>query len=330
MTYLSEIEKIEEAREASTMALVVAAPKRSPRRRASEDPDLDRGIISPSERRKLSVRLGLIILGVVVIGTLAIVSVGPILWLGKSSISTTQDILRQPFAWWPSGVQWENLADAWFGIDVSRALLNTVYVAAGNWALGLLVALTGGYVLAILRPRYAGVLTSLVLATLFIPSVVSLVSLYLTVIEVPLLHVNLIDTFWSVWLPSAATAFNVLLVKNFFEGLPREVFEAARVDGANSFDIFVRIVLPMSKPIIGVVSLLTLVSAWKEFLWPLLVLPSPELQPLSVVLYKSANTAETAVLIAGMFISVIVPLLLFLVFQKQFLRSAGQAGAIKG
>ena len=109
-----------------------------------------------------------------------------------------------------------------------------------------------------------------------------------------------------------------------------EIFEAARVDGANSFDGFWRIVLPMSKPIIGVVSLLTLVSAWKEFLWPLLVLPSPDLQPLSVVLYKAANTAETAVLIAGMFISVIVPLLLFLLFQKQFLRSAGQAGAIKG
>ena len=73
--------------------------------------------------------------------------------------------------------------------------MNTIFIAAGNWALGLLVALTGGYVLAILRPRYAGVLTGMVLATLFIPSVVSLVSLYLTVIEVPLLHVNLVDTF---------------------------------------------------------------------------------------------------------------------------------------
>ncbi|MGA1835412.1 carbohydrate ABC transporter permease [Herbiconiux sp. 11R-BC] len=294
------------------------------------DPDIDRGIISPSERSRPSVRLGLLVLSIVVIGTLALVAAGPILWLAKSAVSTTQDILREPFAWWPSGIQWDNLVQAWNGIDVGRALANTVLIALGNWFFGLLVALTGGYALAILRPRYARVLTAMVLATLFIPSIVSLVSLYLTVIDVPLIHANLIDTFWSVWLPSAATAFNVLLVKNFFEGLPKEVFEAARVDGANALDVFWRIVLPMSKPIIGVVSLLTLVSAWKEFLWPLLVLPSAGVQPLSVVLYKAANTAETAVLIAGMFISVIIPLLLFLVFQKQFLRSAGQAGAIKG
>ncbi len=294
------------------------------------DPDIDRGIISPSERSRLSVRLGLLVLSILVIGTLALVAAGPILWLAKSAVSTTQDILREPFAWWPSGIQWDNLVQAWNGIDVGRALANTVLIALGNWFFGLLVALTGGYALAILRPRYARVLTAMVLATLFIPSIVSLVSLYLTVIDVPLIHANLIDTFWSVWLPSAATAFNVLLVKNFFEGLPKEVFEAARVDGANALDVFWRIVLPMSKPIIGVVSLLTLVSAWKEFLWPLLVLPSAGVQPLSVVLYKAANTAETAVLIAGMFISVIIPLLLFLVFQKQFLRSAGQAGAIKG
>ncbi len=319
-------------RSAAPLPTGAPEPGRRPRRTArgggAEEPD--RGIISPSERRKLSVRMGLLVLSVLVIGTLALVAIGPILWLAKSAVSSTQDILRDPFGWWPDGVQWGNLAKAWDGIDVGRALWNTVLIAAGNWFFGLLVSLTGGYSLAVLRPRYAKVLSAMVLATLFIPSVVSLVSLYLTVIDVPLLHVNLVDTFWAVWLPSAATAFNVLLIKNFFEGLPKEVFEAARVDGANAFDVFWRIVLPMSRPIIAVVSLLSLVSAWKEFLWPLLVLPSPDVQPLSVVLYKAANTAETAVLIAGMFISVIVPLVVFLAFQKQILRSAGQSGAIKG
>jgi multiple sugar transport system permease protein len=90
------------------------------------------------------------------------------------------------------------------------------------------------------------------------------------------------------------------------------------------------IVLPMSKPVLGVVSLLTIVAAWKDFLWPMLVLPSPDLQPLSVGLYRISDTAPTSLLMAGMFISVIIPVLLFVIFQKQFLRSAGQAGAIKG
>ncbi|MEU8325390.1 carbohydrate ABC transporter permease [Nonomuraea sp. NPDC048881] len=290
----------------------------------------ERGILSSGERRRPATRVVFTGLIVAVLACLAIVAAGPILWLAKSAVSTSQDILRDPFGWWPSGIRWDNLARAWNGMDIGRALANTVWIAAGNWFFGLLVALTGGYSLAILRPRYAGVVSAAVMATLFIPGVVSLVSLYLTVIDVPGVGANLIDSYWAVWLPAAAHAFNVLLVKNFFAELPKEVFEAAKVDGANSFEVFRRIVLPMSRPIIAVVSLLTLVSAWKEFLWPLLVLPSPDLQPLSVVLYKISATAETSTLIAAMFIAVILPLVFFLLFQKQFLRSAGRAGAVKG
>ncbi|MER6509013.1 carbohydrate ABC transporter permease [Nonomuraea sp. NPDC001636] len=290
----------------------------------------ERGILSGGERRRPATRVVFTGLIVAVLACLAIVAAGPILWLAKSAVSTSQDILRDPFGWWPSGIRWDNLARAWNGMDIGRALANTVWIAAGNWFFGLLVALTGGYSLAILRPRYAGVVSAAVMATLFIPGVVSLVSLYLTVIDVPGVGANLIDSYWAVWLPAAAHAFNVLLVKNFFAELPKEVFEAAKVDGANSFEVFRRIVLPMSRPIIAVVSLLTLVSAWKEFLWPLLVLPSPDLQPLSVVLYKISATAETSTLIAAMFIAVILPLVFFLLFQKQFLRSAGRAGAVKG
>ncbi|GGT30823.1 carbohydrate ABC transporter permease [Nonomuraea spiralis] len=290
----------------------------------------ERGILSTGERRRPATRVVFTGLIVAVLACLAVVAAGPILWLAKSAVSTSQDILRDPFGWWPSGIRWDNLARAWNGMDIGRALANTVWIAAGNWFFGLLVALTGGYSLAILRPRYAGVVSAAVMATLFIPGVVSLVSLYLTVIDVPGIGANLIDSYWAVWLPAAAHAFNVLLVKNFFAELPKEVFEAAKVDGANSFEVFRRIVLPMSRPIIAVVSLLTLVSAWKEFLWPLLVLPSPDLQPLSVVLYKISATAETSTLIAAMFIAVILPLVFFLLFQKQFLRSAGRAGAVKG
>jgi len=122
----------------------------------------------------------------------------------------------------------------------------------------------------------------------------------------------------------------VLLVARFFDRLPRDVFEAAKIDGAGVFRVFWSIVLPMSRPVVGVVSLLTIVGSWKEFLWPLLVLPSPDLQPLSVGLYRISDTAPTSLLMAGMFISVIIPIGLFLLFQRQFLRSAGQAGAIKG
>ena len=300
------------------------------KRPVSPEESEDRTNISELDRTRRSVRfLTAVLAGVVILG-LIVVSFGPLLWLFKAALSTSQDILKYPFEWWPSGIQWQNLPDAWSQIRVGQYLLNTVWMAAGCWFFGLLVALTGGYGISILRPKYAKVVNVAVLATLFIPGVVSLISLYVTVLDVPLIGVNLVNTFWSVWLPTAANAFNVLLVARFFDRLPRDVFEAAKIDGAGVFRVFWSIVLPMSRPVVGVVSLLTIVGSWKEFLWPLLVLPSPDLQPLSVGLYRISDTAPTSLLMAGMFISVIIPIGLFLLFQRQFLRSAGQAGAIKG
>lgn len=300
------------------------------RRRRTDDETQDRTNISDLERKRTRVRVGLVVLNVLLIVFLLVISAGPLLWLAKAAVSTSQDILREPFGWWPSGIQWQNLADAWVKVNIGQYLLNTVWIAVGTWFFGMLVALTGGYGISILRPKYAKVINALVLATLFIPGVVSLISQYVTILDMPLLHWNLINTFWAVWLPGAASAFNVLLVTRFFDALPKDVFEAAKIDGAGPFQIFWRIVLPMSKPIIGVTSLITIIGAWKEFLWPLLVLPSPALQPLSVGLYRVTSSAEQSLLMAGMFISVVLPVVLFLMFQKQFLRSAGQAGAIKG
>ena len=112
-----------------------------------------------------------------------------------------------------------------------------------------------------LRPRYAPVLNGLVLATLFIPAVVLLVPLYLTIVRPAAVGTRCSTTIWAVWLPAAANAFNILLVKRFFDNLPREVFEAARTDGAGPFRLFWSIVLPMSRPILGVVSVFAIIAA---------------------------------------------------------------------
>lgn len=303
---------------------------RNRRRAAAAAAATERSILSAHDRKQRSIRIGLTVLAALVVGGLVLLSAGPLLWLLKSALSTSQDILRAPFGLWPSGIQWNNLYEAWTKIEFGKYLGNTVWIAAGSWFFGLLVATTGGYALSVLKPQYGKLVSAMVLATLFIPGVISLVALYMTVLDLPLLHVNLINSFWSVWLPSAANAFNVVLMRRMFDGLPHELFEAARIDGAGPFRIFAWLVLPMSKPIIGVVSLLTIVQAWKEFLWPLLVLPDEDKQPLSVALPRLQDTAETSLMMAGMFISVIIPVLLFLLFQKQFLRGAGQAGALKG
>ncbi|MCP2263914.1 carbohydrate ABC transporter permease [Promicromonospora thailandica] len=290
----------------------------------------ERGIVSSHDLRRPSVRATLGVLQGGLLVTLVVVGLGPILWLAKAAVTPTQDTLRDPLGFFPNGIDWANLATAWTRAEIDHYFVNTLIVAVGAWFFQLLVATTGGYVLSVLRPRYGNAILGLVLATLFVPSVVLLVPLYLTILDVPLVHISLLNTFWAVWLPMGASAFNVLLVKRFFDGLPREVFEAARVDGAGPFRLLWSIVLPMSKPILGVVSVFAVIAAWKDYLWPLLVLPDPGNQPLSVRLPAIAPYLELDVFLAALAISTVLPIALFLAFQRLFLSGAGLGGAVKG
>ena len=289
-----------------------------------------RGILSVADRRSPSVRRWLRVINLGLLAFLLIVGLGPMLWLAKSAITPTQDTLRMPVALWPNGMDWENLVAAWSEVHIDRYFLNTVVIALGAWLVQIVVATTAGYALSVLRPRYAPILTGLVLATLFVPAVVLLVPLYLVILDPPLLGTPLINTFWAVWLPAGANAFNILLMKRFFDNLPHDIFDAARTDGAGPFQLFWRIVLPMSRPILGVVSVFAVIATWKDYLWPLLVLPDPDVQPLSVRLPTLQGAIETDVFLAALFISSLIPIVIFLVFQRLFLNAEGVEGAVKG
>lgn len=290
----------------------------------------ERGILSPQDWRRPRVRNSARVVHAAVLLALLLFGLGPMLWLAKAAITPTQDTLRDPLAFWPNGMDWANLRDAWTRVEIDKHFFNTVIIAAGAWLVQLTVATTAGYALAVLRPRYRKVLTTLILATLFVPAVVLLVPLYLTVLNPPLLGRSLINSFWAVWLPAGASAFNVLIVQRFFANLPQEIFEAARVDGAGPYRLFWSVVLPMSRPILGVVSVFAVIASWKDFLWPLLVLQDPDKQPLSVRLPALQRFVELDEFLAALAISSIIPIALFLIFQRMFLNSAGLGGALKG
>ena len=154
--------------------------------------------------------------------------------------------------------------------------------------------------------------------------------MYLEVVQPPLIHHSFIDSYWAIWLPAGASAFNVIIMKRFFDNLPREIFEAARIDGAGPVRLFVSIVLPMSKPILAVVSIFAVLASWKDFLWPLLVLSDPNKQPVSVRLPTIFGQTELGVFLAAMLIACLVPIVGFLIFQRSFLRGTGLSGALKG
>ncbi|MFJ9390018.1 carbohydrate ABC transporter permease [Nocardioides sp. NPDC101246] len=286
--------------------------------------------VSSLDRRRTSVRWGLRGVQAAMLLGLVVVCLGPLLWLAKSAVTPTQDTLRSPISLWPNGPDLSIVTQAWTELGLSAYLVNTVVIAAGSWAVQVLVAATAGYALSVLRPRLGRVLYGAVLATMFVPIVLLLVPLYLTVLSLPVVGWSLVGTYAGAFLPAGASAFNVVIMKRFFDSLPREILDAARIDGAGPYRLFWSVVLPMSRPVLGVVSVFAVLAAWKDFIWPLIVLPDPAKQPIAVRLPSIAPTTDLSVLLAAMAISAALPILFFLLFQRFFLRSEGLEGAVKG
>jgi multiple sugar transport system permease protein len=300
------------------------------RRQRSRAPETQSGLVLKADWQRPSVRWGLGTAHTALLVLLVVVGLGPILWLAKSAITPTQDTLSSPMALFPHGFAWSNLSNAWSQVDVGLYLWNTIEIAFGSWLAQIIVATTGAFALSVLRPKWGRLITGALLTTLFVPSVVLLVPLYVEIVHPPLIGGSLINSYWAIWLPVGASAFNVILMKRFFDNLPREIFEAARIDGAGPIRLFVSIVLPMSKPILGVVSIFAVLASWKDFLWPLLVLTDVNKQPISVRLPTIEGQTDLGVFLAAMLIACLVPIIAFLVFQRSFLRGTGLSGALKG
>lgn len=294
-------------------------------RKKTKMSDEGRTLISANDLRNSGTRTAVYGWKVFFLIGLAVLGVYPIFWLFVAATSTTQDILRDPLSVWSEGFHPQNIPNAWNRIQIDLYTGNTFIIAIGTTFFMLVITLTGAYVLAVLKPRYAGFMNAAILATLFIPGVISLVPLYLTIIDL-----GIIDSWWAVWLPGAVSAFNILIVKQYLLTIPAELFEAAKMDGAGAFRVFWYIVLPMSRPIMGVIGLLTFIAAWRDFLWPLLALPSPNKRPLSVALSVAESTTELNLAMAGMLIATALPIILFLIFQKQFLSGVSATGSVKG
>jgi multiple sugar transport system permease protein len=311
---------------------VEALPAVPPAKRRPRPPEpKERGVISNSDRKNKTVRISLAVIQTMMLVGLVIAGLGPLAWSAKASMSGSQDIISNPMGIWFTPNDWGNFLQAWDGAQIGASLGNTAILAIGATATTLFVSATGAYLLSVLRPKWGPLLTGAILATLFLPGVISLIPLYLTILKMPLIGVSLQNTFWAVWLPAGASAFNVIVLKRFFDSIPRELIEAAKIDGAGPLRIFTMLVIPLSRPILGVVALLTVISSWKEYLWPLLVLTSPSVQPVSVALPRLAQGATPfAVHMAAVFLTIIVPVVLFVIFQKQFLRGVGTAGGVKG
>jgi multiple sugar transport system permease protein len=264
-----------------------------------------------------------------VIVLFTLVFLGPLYWLVSSGFKDAQEVIQTPPTLVPETFEPDNYSQAWEVMDLATLLFNTLYYAFGALAFQLILDVAAAYSLSKLRPVFGKAILGMMLATLMIPATVLVVPQYLTVLDVPIIERNLLNTPWAIWLPAVTNAFNIFLLKRFFDSIPKELLDAASMDGASSMRVLWSIVLPISRPILGVVSIFAVVGVWKDFLWPMLTLPDPSKQTLNVGIYSLSNGVPVNVLIAALTIASIPTLLIFMIFQRNIM-SGLTAGGLKG
>lgn len=264
-----------------------------------------------------------------VVVAFTLVFLGPLYWMVTGALKSGQEIAQTPPTLFPQDPQVRNYVDAWTNLDLAKLLFNTFYYAAGAVFFQLVFDTAAAYALSKLRPVFGTVILGAMLATLMIPAMVLIVPQYVTAIDLPIVHVNLLDSPWAIWLPLIANAFNIFLLKRFFDSIPEDLMAAAQVDGASPLRTLWSIILPMSRPVLGVVSIFAVTAVWKDFLWPKLVMPSPETRTVSVGIYAFAGGTPMNVVIAASVIAAIPTVVIFLIFQRNIM-SGLTTGGLKG
>ncbi|MBB4907842.1 carbohydrate ABC transporter permease [Actinophytocola algeriensis] len=290
---------------------------------------VERTLISPWAMKKRRGKLLYWLVFALVITLFTVAFVVPLLWMVLGAMKTAPELARNPPTLLPESFGAGAYTEAWEFMDLAKYFTNTVIIAAGAWLIQLAVQVPAAYALSKLRPALGRWILALMLATLMLPASALLVPTYLAITEVPIVEVNLVNSPAAIWLPAAANAFNIYLLKRFFDQIPTELLDAARIDGAGSVTTMWRIVLPLSRPIIAVVSIFSIVAAWKDFIWPLLVLQDPEIQTLSVALQRFEPDTPINLMLAGLVLASIPMVVAFLIFQRQILAGL-TAGSLKG
>ncbi len=253
----------------------------------------------------------------------------PLYWMITGALKSPDELAQIPPSFFPQSFDFGVYVEAWNQLQLGVFLKNTALYAGGAWLFTLAVDVSAAYALSKLRPMFGKVVLGLMLATLMIPPMVLLLPTYLVAKDLPILHLDLLNTPWAIWLPAAANGFFVFLLKRFFDSIPKELLEAAEIDGASPMRILWSIVLPVSRPILGVVSILSVVTVWKDFVWPLLVLPETDKMSISVGIASLSAQMPQNVLIASLVIASLPTILVFFVFQRSIMAGL-TAGSLKG
>ncbi len=250
----------------------------------------------------------------------------PILWMILSSFKADSELFAYPPKLLPSQFSLENYTDAWNRGDFGLYFKNTTIVAVTATVLTVVINTMAGYAFAKYKFKGSTAIFMMFLATMMLP---------LEVLMIPIFQVvrtfHLYNNFWGLIIPSAATPAGVFLVRQYFLTIPNEIMESARIDGASETKIFLRLMIPLAKPVMRLICIFAFLWRWNDYMWPLVVIRDTKKYTVQLALanFSGQYAVDWGSLLAMSVLTMIPVLIIFLIFQKQFMKGM-VAGAVKG
>ncbi|ETT59171.1 ABC transporter inner membrane protein [Paenibacillus sp. FSL R7-277] len=250
----------------------------------------------------------------------------PYIWMLSSSLKLNKDVFSFPMQWIPANPRWENFADIWTRIPLGRFIYNTAKLSIIVTILQLLTSSFAAYAFSKLHFRGKNVIFLGYIATIAIPWQAYMVPQFIL-----MRYMGLNNTHLAIILLQAFSAFGVFMMRQFYQGVPDELCEAARIDGLSEYGIWARIMLPLSKPALSTLTIFTFVATWNDFLGPMIYLTDTKLKTIQIGLrmFISQYSAEYGLIMAASVVSIIPVVIVFLALQKYFVQGVAASG-IKG
>ncbi len=268
----------------------------------------------------------------IMLAMVVVITLAPLAWMLTTSLKPESEIITTEIRWLPENPTLEHFTAIFEMYPMARWMFNSLFTATMATILVLILNSLAGYAFARLRFRGRNILFLIVLSMLFVPIQITIIPLFIL-----FSRVGLTDTYWALILPIGANVVGVFLMRQFFLSIPGELEEAARVDGASTLRILWSIVLPLARPALTAVAIITFLTAWNSFLWPLIVTRSDSVRTLPVGIAQFLSLRPGLVMaqmsigqsMAGAVVAALPPIIVFVVLQRYFIEGISRTG-IKG
>jgi multiple sugar transport system permease protein len=278
--------------------------------------------LSAERRRPGSFRVTSVV-SQILLSLVALLFLVPIIWMLLSALKPSAEVFTTPPTLFGSEVKLSNFVEAWNYLPFGRFILNTVFVAGIGTLITLVASAMSGYAFARLNFRFRGGLFVLYLSTLIVPQEVIVIPMFLV-----MQRLNWVNSYQALILPWAFTAFGTFLLRQFFLTIPRELEEAAKIDGCGHIRILRSVIIPISAPALAVLAVFTFISYWNSFLWPLIIINDTAKMtvPLGLDLFLGQQGQRWELLMAAATISMVPTVILVLALQKYLVRGIALSG----